>query len=125
MASKILLVDDEMLVIKSLDRLLKKAGYEVVTVTDATAALKEVKRSDFDLIISDIRMPGKDGVNLIREIRSLLQSEKRQRIPEIFMTGYASEEVGKEAEKLKVAEYIYKPFDLSQFLNLVRKHVKK
>ncbi len=124
MAPKILIVDDEGLVIRSLDRLLKKDGYQIIAVATADEAVSEIKKSNFDLIITDIRMPGKNGVQMIQEVRSLLVAENRKKIPEIVITGYADEETSNEMEKLGVAEYIYKPFDIRQFLELVRKHVK-
>ena len=122
---KILIVDDEMLVIKSLERLLKKSGYDVQIAQNADDAIDAVKKSDYDLIISDIRMPGKDGVTMIREIRSILASQNRKKIPEIFMTGYASDDTAKQAENLRVTEYIYKPFDVKRFLELVQNHIGK
>src|SRR3989338_1192251 len=103
MPKKILIVDDEELVLKSIDRLLKKAGYEVVVARNGTHAVEEVKKSDFDLIVSDIRMPGVDWVQMIKEIRALLDTQGRKKIPEIFITGYANEETSKQAESLKVA----------------------
>ena len=125
MSGKILIVDDEDLVIRSLERLLKKAGYETMSVTRADDAIAKVKDGDFDLIVSDIRMPGMDGVQMVKEIRRVLEESKRKKIPEIFMTGYANADTAKEAEGLQVAEYVYKPFDIKQFLELVGRHIKK
>ena len=54
-----------------------------------------------------------------------LKAKNKTSVPEILITGYADDETNKEAEALKVADYIYKPFDLADFLNCVNKHLKK
>ncbi|MGB9764620.1 MAG: response regulator [Candidatus Saccharicenans sp.] len=82
---KILLVEDE----KSLSLLyqeeLAKEGYQVIVVYDADSAMEKVRSEEFDLIITDIRMPGKDGIELIASIMGL-----RKDIPIIINTAYQS-----------------------------------
>ena len=123
MAKKILVIDDEPLVIKSLGRLLKNSGYDVVVTASAKEALEKIKETDFDLIISDVRMPGTNGIEAIKEIRGHLESANKSKIPEIFITGYADDNYYNEAVKLKVADYIYKPFDTKDLLEAIRKHI--
>lgn len=125
MPGKILIVDDEDLVVRSLEKLLRKAGYEVISARTAEQGMERLKQFDFDLIVSDIRMPGMGGVEMVRKMRSLLDESKRGRIPEIFISGFASDEMTKEVEGLKPSEYVYKPFDMRIFLGLVEKHIKK
>jgi len=125
MSFRILVVDDEELILRTIKKVLSKEGYEVTVVNRPDDAIEVVKKANFDLIISDIRMPERYGVKMVEEIRALLESKGRKRIPEIFMTGYASDESLKEAERLGVAEYIYKPFDVREFLKLVNRQLKK
>lgn len=123
MAKNILIIDDEELVVESLDKLLKKEGYGVVLAENHKEALAKVKDMDFDLIVSDIRMPEINGVEIIQEIRRFLIENGKKLIPEILITGYSGEDCLKLAEELKVADLIYKPFDVRDFLKIVRKNL--
>ena len=122
MPKKILLIDDEDLVRESLKKLLRKSGYDVITARNGSEALQNIQEDDFDLIISDIRMPDMDGVEVVKRIRVYLKQKKKS-IPEIIITGYASKESLEEAAKLKVADYIYKPFNVKDFLEVVKRNV--
>jgi DNA-binding response OmpR family regulator len=82
---KILVVEDEKALCLLYGEELGKAGYEVTTAYDADAALTELKKRKFDLIITDIRMPGKNGIELITEIMGL-----RKDIPIIINSAYQS-----------------------------------
>ena len=123
MAKNILIVDDEELVIESLSKLLKKEGYMVILAGNHKEALARVKEMDFDLIVSDIRMPEIDGVEIIRKIRRFLRENGKKLIPEILITGYSGEDCLKQAEELKVADLIYKPFDVRDFLKIVKNNI--
>lgn len=121
MKKHILVIDDENLVTDSIKRLLKKHGYNVTIANSGKDAIEivKMKESGFDLIIADIRMPEMDGIETIRKIREITKNP----VPEIFITGYASEESFKEAQDLKVADYIYKPFDVHNFMEVVRRNL--
>jgi len=125
MTKKILVIDDEDLVGRSLLLLLKKSGYDPVVVSSGAEALTSIKTNDFDLIVSDIRMPDMDGIAVIKKIREILKKENKTAIPEILITGYASEEHMNEAEELNVADYIHKPFDVKDFIEIVKKVLKE
>jgi CheY-like chemotaxis protein len=119
----ILVIDDEGLVTKSLQKLLKKESYAVVVAASGDEAIKQCKSQDFDLIISDIRMPELDGIETVKKIRQLLKETGKKPIPEILITGFAEEDSYKRALELKVSDYIYKPFDMKEFVNTVRKNL--
>ena len=121
MTNKILLIDDEELVTKSLSRALQKEGYEVRVCRSGQDAISETKKERPDLLICDIRMPELNGVETINKIREFLKNSNQRDIPEILITGYADEDATKAAESLKVREYIYKPFDLRDFLACVKR----
>lgn len=123
MSKKILVIDDEELVTESLKKLLKKSGYEVEIARNGIKALEKIKESDFDLIISDIRMPDMDGVEVIKQIREHLRLAGKAPVLEILITGYANEESMDQAQKLKVADYLYKPFNIHDFLQIVKKNL--
>ncbi|MBN3039684.1 MAG: response regulator [Candidatus Omnitrophica bacterium] len=124
MAKKILIIEDEKLITKTLQKLLKKEGYEVEIANNGADAIERAKEKDFDLIVSDIRMPLMDGIETIKVIRENRQEAGKPLIPEIIITGYADEEKYKSAVDLKVAAYIYKPFDTEEFLEAIRNNIK-
>ena len=123
MAKRILVIDDEELVAESLKKLLKKSGYEVEIVRSGKEAIEKIKESDYDLIVSDIRMPDINGVEVVKKIREYLKKEGKPAVPEILITGYASKENLEEAQKLEVADYIYKPFNIREFLEVVKRNL--
>jgi len=124
MNKKILVIDDEGLVTTSLRQLLHRSGYEVDIANGGHVAMDKIKGKDFDLIISDIRMPEINGVEVIKKIREYLKQTNKPSIPEILITGYASKENLEEANQLKVAGYIYKPFNIKDFLDVVKKSLE-
>jgi CheY-like chemotaxis protein len=64
-------------------------------------------------------MPGINGIEAIKKIRELRNKNKKPHIPEIVITGYADPEIEKEAEKLKITDYIYKPFATGDFIKTI------
>jgi CheY-like chemotaxis protein len=121
MAKKILVIDDEELVTKSLLKLLSNEGYGTAVVKSGKEAIEKVKEADFDLIICDVRMPEMDGIETIKQIRAYLEKANKKPIPEVLITGYADIEKYQKAMDLKVADYIYKPFDTNEFLRVIKK----
>lgn len=123
MSNKILVIDDEGLVTKSLQRMLKIEGYDVIIANSGKEAIEKVKTLDFDLIVADIRMPELSGIDTIKKIRQITIEVGKRPIPEIVITGYADEDYYKKAVELKVADYIYKPFDRDAFLKTIQAHL--
>lgn len=120
----ILLIDDDKLILMTLKRLLAKEGYKVTTAMGGTIALKRIKEADFDLIISDLKMPQMNGIETVRAIREYLAKNNKKPTPEIFISAYAKEEIYQEAVKLNAAAYIEKPFDVKALLQAVRKIIR-
>ena len=123
MSKKILIIEDEQIITKSLQRLLKKEGYQVEISNNGADALEKIKNDDFNLIVSDIRMPDMDGIETIKAIRKYFVEQGKSLVPEILITGYADESKYQEALELKVADYLYKPFDIKDFLEAVRRNI--
>lgn len=105
-SKKILVVDDDQLVLRSIEILLKKGGYNVVLAQNAQEAIGYCSDQNFDLIISDIRMPGKNGVDAIHEVRRIFDEKIRKDIPIIFITGYAEMSDELNAERLAWRGYL-------------------
>src|SRR5687768_11788665 len=105
----LVIVDDEIPVLKVLDRVASKAGYDVMTCASGTEALRALMRKPADLAMVDLRMPDVNGLELLRQIRSSVPS-----CEVMLMTGYASVDSAVEAIKLGAREYMTKPFDLDR-----------
>lgn len=118
---RILIIDDEEIIVRSLSKLLEKKGYEVYSTKSGADALILSEEEDFDLIISDIRMPGKNGVDLCRELQTNLAHTNKKKIPIIFITGFADESLEKQAQTLAPVAYIHKPFDVFEMLTIIEK----
>ena len=119
MAKKILVIDDEELVTTSLKNFLKKEGYIVFIAQSYQEAMMRVEENTFDLIVSDIRMPGKDGIETIQSIREYLLKNNKKLIPEVLITGFADESKYKKALELEVKAYIKKPFNINDLLEAI------
>jgi DNA-binding NtrC family response regulator len=116
----ILVVDDDAIVIKSCKRILEAEGFEVSTVPSADKALELIKNSDFDILLIDVKMPGRDGMYLMREIK-----KNWPEIPTIVMSGYPTPETITEVLRLGATLFIPKPFKPDELIKSVRQVLKK
>ena len=123
MEKKILVIDDEELVSKSLIKLLKNNGYSAAIAHSGQEAVDMVKKEDFDLLVCDVRMPQMDGVETVKQIRAYLEKAKKNPVPEVLITGYVDTDKYEKAMDLEVADYLPKPFDNNEFLRVVQKIV--
>jgi len=117
---KILVIDDEEILIRTYVKLLEKNGYEPFLVKSGYDGVEIVKETDFDLIITDMRMPGMDGVETLQKIRSFYEEQKKSHPPEIVITGYPGEGVENRLKTLQVAACFDKPFDTQELLKTVQ-----
>jgi DNA-binding NtrC family response regulator len=115
----ILVVDDDAIVIKSCRRILEAEGYEVFAAPGADQALEMLKTSDYDLLLIDVKMPKRDGMYLMREIK-----KNWPEIPTIIMTGYPTSETIAEVLKLGATLFIPKPFRPDELIKSVRQALK-
>ena len=113
---RILAVDDDGLVRRSLEILLRGAGYDPTVASGGQEALGFLSQRHFDLLITDIRMPGMDGLQVIQAVRQYCHEMKKQLIPEIVLTAYNDEQVKQSAVRLGVREFLLKPFKVEEFL---------
>ena len=115
MKKTILIIDDEDILTRTFTKLLERQGYEVYTAKKGQDALCMAEAQNFDLIISDIRMPGLNGVETVRQIRAL-----KPGVPVIFMSGFADAQLEAEAQDLEPMAFLCKPFDSIELLNLLK-----
>jgi two-component system response regulator PilR (NtrC family) len=102
-APRVLVVDDERSMRELLSIVLRRDGYEVLTAEDGAAAVDLLKRQRFDILITDIRMPQMNGVDLLREAKQIAPD-----IVSIIMTAFASTDTAVEALRLGAADYVHK-----------------
>jgi DNA-binding NtrC family response regulator len=117
---KILVVDDDAIVIKSCRRILEAEGFEVTTVPSADEALEKIKAYDFDLVVMDVKMPKHDGIFLMREFKKNWPD-----IPIIVMSGYPIPETIADVLRLGAIQFIPKPFKPDEFMKSIKEVVKK
>jgi excisionase family DNA binding protein len=109
--SRVLVVDDESSIRELLQKTLALAEYDVDSAPDGRAALERLRLGNYDLLIADLKMPGMDGLTLIREAKRL-----KTDLPVIIITGFSTESSAIEAVNLGVAGYLTKPFRVPQVL---------
>jgi two-component system response regulator HydG len=115
MNARALVVDDDMVLRYTLRGILEHGGIEVVEAADGAAALKELDAGEFQLIISDLRMPGVDGLELLRRVSS--RPPPRPRF--VLITAHGSERHAVEAMKNGAFDYLRKPFDPDELMAVV------
>ena len=101
--ARVLIVDDERSMRELLSIVLRRDGYEVLTAEDGAAAVELLKKQRFDILITDIRMPQMNGVDLLREAKRIDPD-----IISIVMTAFASTDTAVEALRLGAADYVNK-----------------
>ena len=111
MSAKVLVVDDEALICKMLERTLRLAGYEVRSETIPEDGLTLLKQESFDVLITDLHMSGMNGLELLQRARKIQPS-----CEVVMMTGYATVETAREALKLGAIDYITKPIKVDEEL---------
>jgi signal transduction histidine kinase/DNA-binding response OmpR family regulator len=119
-SARILVVDDEKKMCESLQTLLSKAGHEVTTVEKGEEALQQIKKDDFDLVITDIKMPRVDGLDILKAARL-----KDEDALVILMTGYASLESAISAINQGAYDYLMKPIEFSDLKLTIQRALDK
>jgi DNA-binding NtrC family response regulator len=116
MVKTILLVDDEMEILKSLGEILSRFGYRVIAKQNGQDALATMKEgTNIDLVITDYRMPGMDGLEFLNMLR-----QKNPTVPVIMLTAYGAVETYLKSLSLGVFEYVNKPIKAKELGRIVQ-----
>jgi DNA-binding response OmpR family regulator len=118
MSRKILIVDDEPQILRLLASRLRANHYEVIAASDAPQGFRAANEERPDLILLDIRMPGKDGPSLFGNLK---ESSLTSDIPVIFITAYPQKNVRENVLALGAVDFIAKPFNAEDLLRKVEK----
>ncbi len=117
----ILLVDDDLRILEALEEILGTFGYKVISKRDSESALSLLREgTGIDLVITDYRMPGMNGVEFIMVLRQILPS-----VPIIILTGYCSVEVYLKSLSLGVFEYLNKPVEVKVLNQIVKSALER
>ncbi len=119
MKRRLLLVEDDEVFLRPLQRTLELEGYEVVPAPSAEAALEALKSEDVDLMLTDKRLPGLDGVELVRRVKA-----DHPDLAVVVMTAYGTIESAVEAMRLGAEDYLVKPFEAAELLLVVRRAIE-
>ncbi len=119
-ANKILVVDDSVQVCKALSDILKASGYAVRTAPSAERALQITEADRFDLVITDLKMTGMNGMDLAKKI-----FERMPGVPVVILTGFGDMDAVIAALRSGVADFLKKPFSIDEVLSVVRRELAK
>jgi DNA-binding NtrC family response regulator len=115
MKRRILIVEDDEIFLRPLQRTLEVAGYDVIVTPSGEEALDALKGDDADLVLTDKRLPGMDGVDLVRRIRA-----EHPDLAVVVMTAYGTIESAVEAMRVGAADYLVKPLEAAELLIVIR-----
>lgn len=118
--AEILYIDDEISALKAISAILKKEGYNVHTATNAEDGIDIIKSSQIDCLLLDYRLPGMDGIDLLRWLRL-----NNIDIPTVMLTAYGTIEKAVEAMKLGAHHYLIKPVDTELLVNVLKEAIEK
>ncbi len=120
LTGRILLIDDDPHFLRVLGRILTGEKFDVTTASDACKAIELLRTARFDLVISDLRMPECDGLNVLQAVR-----EAGNDVPVIILTAYGEVDTYLEAMNAGATEYLSKPIKSDELLKVVRTCLRK
>lgn len=112
--SRILLVDDEVVFTTNMSKLLTNRGYRVTAVNSGDAAIQELEKNDYDVVVLDLKMPGMDGITTLKEIKKLDLFTQT-----LILTGHGSIDTALEAVRLGAYDYLTKPCEIDDLVNKI------
>ena len=118
--TKILILDDEPIVLKRLKPALEKSGYEIEVFSRSLEASNRIMEQDFDIVITDLKMEGLDGMKFLTRVK-----DRSPATEVIVITGFATMETAKESFKKGVFDFLAKPFKLGEIKEVVAKAESK
>ena len=114
--ARILIVEDRDSLRRMLSTALGQEGHEIVAAENGDTALTELQRTDFDLVLTDLKLPGVSGLEVLAEAR-----EGQPRVPVIVMTAYGTVQTAVEAMKLGAVDFLEKPIEIEDLFSLAKR----
>ncbi len=116
----VLVVDDDLMIRRGLQRMITGRGYNVEVAASAEEAQNLLARQMFDLVITDLQMPGQDGLTLLNNIK-----ERRAQVPVVMLTGHGSMDVVVQALRYGANDFVSKPYQPEELLSIVDREVRR
>lgn len=116
----ILVVDDELLIRDLLYDFFAGQGWQIAIADTGEKALGILKEKEIDLVLTDLKMPQMDGLDLARLVR-----EEHPDMPVVIMTGFPSVESAVAALRSKISDYVTKPFNINELFKIIKSHLDK
>ncbi len=117
--TRLLVVDDEPIVGKRLKQVFDKIGFAIETYTDSAAALAAMAEKPFDIVVTDLKMEGIDGIEVLKRVRAMNPDTRV-----IIITGYASPDTAELAEQEGVFAFLAKPFRLDELKQVIYRAIE-
>jgi nitrogen regulation protein NR(I) len=117
--ARILLVEDDANIASGLQKVMRSEGYDVVALDRGDDGLKRALKEDFDVVISDLKLPGLDGLELVKQLH-----QAKAKLPILLITAHGSTETAIEATKWGAFDYVPKPFEVEELLDLTAKAIQ-
>jgi two-component system, OmpR family, response regulator len=117
---RILIIDDDRAICDYMQTLLERDGYQVKTMSDPSGVTSELKKADYHLVILDLMMPKRDGIEVLRDIR-----KHDKDIAVVIFTGYPNLDTAVASMKLDAVDYIKKPFNVDEFRDVIARVMRK
>jgi CheY-like chemotaxis protein len=118
---KILLVEDDYMNQRYIGALLENMGYDTEVCTDGQEAFEKIKHNSYDLVITDLNVPGLSGIELTKEIRAAYSTE----LPVIGISGHAEQSRIKQCLDIGMNDYLIKPFETARLADVLQKYLKQ
>lgn len=112
--TRLMVVDDEPIVGKRLKQVFGKIGFEIETYTDSASALAAMAEKSFDIVVTDLKMEGIDGIEVLKRVRKMNPATRV-----IIITGYASPNTAELAQQHGVFAFLAKPFRLDELKQVI------
>lgn len=117
---RVLVIEDQQVLLRYLELMLKRAGYDVVVATNGRQGIQILETDSIDLVLTDFRMPILDGLDVLRYVQ-----QSRQPVPVVLMTAYGAPGVANEALRLGAFAYIPKPFEFEELVQILQQAMAK
>ncbi len=113
---KILICEDNPLAMRTLSVVLEREGYQTDTAADGNEAIEYLRKNDYDLLVVDIHLPYRSGLELVKFVRS----EQEKDTPALILTAFSDPQMQRQAKELGIHGYMVKPFDPSDLVARIR-----
>jgi len=117
--AKILLVEDDANIARGLQKVMGTEGYQVIVLDRGDEGLNRALKEDFDVVITDLKLPGLDGLELVKQLH-----QAKPKLPILLITAHGSTETAIEATKWGAFDYVPKPFEVEELLDLTAKAIQ-